>query len=218
MSLPVLYSFRRCPYAIRARMAIAASESSVELREVVLKHKPESMIKISPKATVPVLQLQDGILEESLDIMQWALAQSDPLQLGLADSIASGEELIADNDGEFKSWLDKYKYADRHPEMTAAEYRTKACMFLDKLEQQLQQHNYLTGENLSFTDVAIFPFIRQFAYVDIEWFKSSNYPALVAWLNTMLEHDLFTSVMNKYTPWQENTIGVEFPSKDDSSE
>lgn len=216
MSLPVLYSFRRCPYAIRARMAIVASELSVELREVFLKNKPDSMLRISPKATVPVLQLEDNVLEESLDIMQWALMQSDPLQLGLGDHESA--ELISLNDNEFKHWLDKYKYADRYPEMTAEEYRSRACEFLAKLEQQLHRYTYLAGDDLSFTDLAVFPFIRQFAYVDIEWFNNAEYRKLVQWLNLMLEHELFTSVMSKYDAWQEHTVGVEFPEKDNTSE
>ncbi len=194
-------------------MAIAASELPVELREVVLKNKPDSMLQISPKATVPVLQLADSVLEESLDIMQWALAQSDPLQLGLSD-----DELITINDNEFKHWLDRYKYADRYPEMTAEEYRSRACEFLMSLEQQLEQHTFLTGEKMSFTDLAIFPFIRQFAYVDIQWFNNSKYHKLVQWLNLMLEHELFTSVMSKYDAWQEDTVGVQFPEMDNTSE
>ncbi len=218
MSLPILYSFRRCPYAIRARMAIAVSRLSVELREVVLKNKPEAMLSISPKATVPVLQLEDGVIDESLDVMQWALQQSDPLNLGLLDTHIKGPDLIASNDGEFKSWLDLYKYADRHPEMTAIEYRAKACEFLGRLEQQLEQHRFLLGEDLTFTDIAIFPFIRQFAYVDIAWFQSSDFPKLIAWLNSLLESELFLNVMEKYQAWEENTIGVEFPTKDICSE
>ena len=194
-------------------MAIAASELPVELREVVLKNKPDSMLQISPKATVPVLQLADSVLEESLDIMQWALAQSDPLQLGLSD-----DDLISINDNEFKHWLDRYKYADRYPEMTAEEYRSRACEFLMNLEQQLEQHTFLTGEKMSFTDLAIFPFIRQFAYVDIQWFNNTKYRKLVQWLNLMLEHELFTSVMSKYDAWQEDTVGVQFPEMDNTSE
>jgi len=194
-------------------MAIAASELPVELREVVLKNKPDSMLQISPKATVPVLQLADSVLEESLDIMQWALAQSDPLQLGLSD-----DDLISINDNEFKHWLDRYKYADRYPEITAEEYRTRACEFLMNLEQQLERHTFLTGEKMSFTDLAIFPFIRQFAYVDIQWFNNTEYRKLVQWLNLMLEHELFTSVMSKYDAWQEDTVGVQFPEMDNTSE
>jgi len=171
------------------------------------------MVRISPKATVPVLQLADSVLEESLDIMRWALSQSDPLQLGLSDDV-----LISINDNEFKHWLDKYKYADRYPEMTAEEYRTRACVFLMKLEQQLHQHTFLTGENMSFTDLAIFPFIRQFAYVDIQWFNNTEYRKLVHWLNLMLEHELFTSVMRKYDAWQEHTAGVQFPEMDNTCE
>lgn len=199
--LPILYSFRRCPYAIRARLAIAYTGIPVEIREVQLKQKPEQMLAISPKGTVPVLQLPDGkIIEESLGIMHWALAQHDPdnwLDVG-----EDSEKLIQWNDGEFKYYLDRYKYADRHPEFPESVYRSQAEIFLAELESKLSQNNYLGGSRFSKLDAAIFPFIRQFAAVDNPWFVSSEYQYLNNWLNGLLASVLFVSVMVKYPVWK----------------
>ena len=199
-TLPILYSFRRCPFAIRARLALAYAGIAVEIREVALKNKPEQLLAISPKGTVPVLQLTDGsVLEESLDIMHWALAQQDS-EHWLAFS-KDAETLIKWNDGGFKYYLDRYKYADRYPEFSQAYYRQKAEAFLAELENRLQNSPYLCGDHFSLADAAIFPFIRQFANVDVDWFKSSSYQALNNWLNTLLTTDLFESVMSNNLPW-----------------
>ena len=202
MGFPVLYSFRRCPYAIRARMAIAESGICVELREVVLRNKPPAMLKISPKGTVPVLQLQNGsVIDESLDIMVWALKQKNKnnwMQPDLASEIFA---LIDFNDGEFKYFLDRYKYADRYPEQTQMFYRKKGEIFLAVLEKKLNRHPFLFGDQFSLADAAIFPFIRQFANVDPGWFECSEYRALGNWLKQHLESPLFLSVMKKYDPW-----------------
>jgi len=193
---PLLYSFRRCPYAIRARMAIAYADISVAIREVVLSNKPEHLLLISPKGTVPVLQLADGVvIEESLEIMQWALAQNDPEHW-----LASGtdaERLVRLNDAEFKYYLDRYKYADRYPNYSQAYYRLQAEGFLIELETRLSKFSYLCGGSLSIADVAIFPFIRQFASVEPEWFQNSAYDALKKWLELRLSTDLFARVMAK---------------------
>lgn len=199
--LPILYSFRRCPYAIRARLAIAYAGISVEIREVQLKNKPEHMLAISPKGTVPVLQLPDGtVIDESLDIMRWALAQNDPdnwLNIG-----ADTEKLIAWNDGEFKYFLDRYKYADRYPEYSAHYYRSQSEKYLIELESRLARHSYLANNHFSILDAAIFPFIRQFSLVDPDWFVASGYSCLILWLNKGLESGLFASVMTKNPVWQ----------------
>jgi glutathione S-transferase len=199
--LPILYSFRRCPYAIRARLAITYAEIPVEIREVQLKQKPEQMLAISPKGTVPILQLPDGkVIDESLDIMRWALAQNDP-----DNWLATGEDterLIQWNDGEFKYYLDRYKYAERYPELPGSYYRSECEKFLAELESKLSQAKYLTGRYFSIADAAIFPFIRQFAAVDGLWFDSSGYQHLNEWLNRLLSSDLFKSVMVKYPAWK----------------
>lgn len=205
----ILYSFRRCPYAMRARMAIRYSDCRVELREVDLKHKPDALLAISTKATVPVLQCADGkVIDESLDIMHWALAQSDPhnwLHAQLqTDKTAEMAALIETNDTRFKQQLDHYKYADRYPEHSQLEYRQQGETFLQQLEQRLQQHNYLISDQISLADVAVFPFIRQFAHVDIHWFDQAAYPGLRRWLYQWMDSALFQSVMQKNPPWQKH--------------
>ncbi|MDP5054384.1 MAG: glutathione S-transferase [Congregibacter sp.] len=220
--LPVLYSFRRCPYAIRARMAIACAGMSVELREVVLKDKPEAMLAASQKGTVPVLVMPDGnVIDESIDVMRWALNQEDPQgwlrfdDTNNNNGIRQGSDmaqLIAENDGPFKRWLDKYKYADRHPEHPAHWYRDKACVFLDTLEVRLKNNDRILDKQLSFTDVAIFPFVRQFAMVDEDWFDQSPYPQLRRWLRTLLDSPVYTRVMPKYPKWIPGQRPVMFPT------
>ncbi len=211
----ILYSFRRCPYAMRARLAISycLPKQAVELREVVLRDKPASLINISHKATVPVLQLEEGhVLEESLDIMLYALSTRPDLeQVLLPDSLnADILSLIKVNDGDFKWALDRYKYADRY-EQSQAYYREKGELFLDALNERLNNHCYLMGDEMSLADLAIFPFVRQFAHVDKQWFEASQYTALIQWLNHWLASDLFISIMTKYPQWQEGDEPVYFP-------
>jgi len=200
----ILYSFRRCPYAMRARMAIHYSHCQVQLREVTLKHKPDALLVISARATVPVLLCGDGrVIDESLDIMYWALQQSDENNWLHAQQQTEIAELIETNDTVFKQHLDHYKYADRYPDASQLEYRQQGEVFLQQLEQRLQQRAYLISNQISLADVAIFPFIRQFAHVDIRWFEQAPYPRLRAWLYQWMDSTLFQSVMQKYTPWQE---------------
>lgn len=207
--MDILYSFRRCPYAMRARMAIAVSGIQVELREVVLRDKPQSLHDISAKATVPVLLTQEQVvIDESLDIMCWALQQSDPENW--LDDI--DQAFITNNDDSFKYWLDRYKYADRYPEQSEAFYRKKGEEFLLLLEQQLNKTAYLSGEKIGFTDIAIFPFIRQFASVNKDWFEHAPYPKLQAWLNQLIDSVLFQTTMIKYQPWKEGGRAIVFPN------
>lgn len=201
---PILYSFRRCPYAMRARLAIRLSNIQVELREVVLSNKPEELIRCSPKATVPVLCLSDGsIIDQSREIMLWALGKNDPLaclpteQKALADTAA----LIELNDNSFKAHLDHYKYADRFPAFPPEHYRQQGEEFLLKLDQMLEKSSYLMGENMTLADIAIFPFIRQFSSVDRDWFDQSPYTHLRKWLDMHLSSPLFLDVMKKYPRW-----------------
>ncbi|MCK2149073.1 glutathione S-transferase [Marinobacter alexandrii] len=201
---------------MRARFGILFAELKVELREIVLKNKPAQMLAISPKGTVPVLELAEGgysgslVIEESREILEWALQQSDPQGLLNVD-LVSADALIDRNDNEFKHWLDRYKYADRHPELTQLDYRQKGEVFLQELESLLAKNRYLLGENISIADVGIMPFVRQFAHVDREVFYSLPYPNLQQWLRGWLEHPVFQQVMVKYQPWHEGDDLVVFP-------
>jgi len=203
---PVLYSFRRCPYAIRARMALKYASISCELREIVLSNKPQAMINLSNKGTVPVLHLTDGsVIDESLEVMLWALGQADP-DNWLDIENEHGRLLIKKNDQEFKQYLDKYKYFQRYPEHTQLYYRKQAEEFIELLENMLQEHHGLglVSNQLSLADVAIFPFVRQFAHVDWEWFSNSQYRNLISWLLNLEGSELFLEVMSKHKLWQEN--------------
>ena len=194
----ILYSFRRCPYAMRARLALLASGTHCELREVKLSAKPEEMLEASPKGTVPVLVLEDGsVIDESLDIMHWALARND------ADGWLAREDadLVAENDGPFKHALDRYKYPNRY-DSDPLEHRAHGLGFLQRLESRLSANRQLAGADMGFTDAAIMPFVRQFAATDRDWFAVQPLPRLQAWLASHLESALFKLCMVKHTPWQ----------------
>ncbi len=198
----VLYTFRRCPYAIRARLALWYADINFELREVVLKNKPQSLLEISAKGTVPVLILADGtVLEESIDIMLWALDQPDRDDW----SKQSLNNLLVElNDGNFKYFLDRYKYFDRHPEKPQQYYQEQACCFIAELESKLSHgSDWLNGDSQSALDMAIFPFVRQFAFVDKTKFDTLPYPNVQRWLDNLLGSELFQSVMIKYSAWQD---------------
>ena len=200
---PVLYSFRRCPYAIRARLALAQAGVAVELREVALRDKPAAMLVASPKGTVPVLQLPDGnVLDESLDIMRWALQQQDgDGWLARAES-PEHHALLQATDGPFKHWLDRYKYAPRFPERSADDYRAEAeqCL-LSPLEALLAKTPWLGGDKPCLSDAAIFPFVRQFAGVDTEYWRTASYRYTYLWLEKWLGTPLFVGVMYKQALW-----------------
>ena len=204
--LPILYSFRRCPYAIRARLALSVSGIAVELREVVLRNKPDSLLAASPKGSVPVLVLPDGhVIDESWDIMLWALHQHDP-EGWLGENAAYidiAAPLIIKNDTIFKYNLDRYKYPDRYPEHSQIFYRTQAETFLQELETCLNASPYLLGDSMSVADAGILPFIRQFASVDKEWFAQSRYTLLNEWLQRFLTSERFEAIMKKHPSWQE---------------
>lgn len=189
---------------MRARMAIRLSTIKVELREVDLKNKPAAMLQASPKATVPVLICPDKIIEESLDIMLWALQQSDPHNWLKQKYLDEALSLIKYNDNLFKIHLDHYKYADRFPQKSQKDYREKGEVFLQQLENRLNLHKFILCAEPCLADIGVFPFIRQFAYVDIQWFEASPYPRLRQWLQYWLESDLFKSIMTKHPAWQEN--------------
>lgn len=191
-SLPILYTFRRCPYAMRARMALYTAKIDHEHREIDLKNKPPELLGISPKGTVPVLQFGDGrLLEESLDIMKWALNVPHlPLEEGA---------LIAENDTTFKKALDRYKYPGRYPEEEGLDYRSQCESFLKKLENHLTP--FLTSKTVTLNDMALLPFIRQFSVVDPAWFEAQAYPNVKAWLNFWITSAVFGQVMEKRPLW-----------------
>ncbi|KIN75352.1 Glutathione S-transferase [Sulfitobacter noctilucae] len=205
-SLPTFYSFRRCPYAMRARLALDVSGVSVDLREVVLRDKPQAFLDASPSATVPCLVEDAQTIDESLDIMDWALARNDPE--GWLDMPTLGRDLIARFDGPFKSALDRTKYATRYPDEDPEQHRTIASSFLTDLNTQL--HGYIFGKP-TLADYAILPFVRQFAMIDKEWFDAQDWPSVQDWLGTFLASDRFARIMLKYDPWQPENAPVRFP-------
>ena len=200
---------------MRARMALTVSQQTCTLREIVLRDKPAEMIAASAKATVPVLRLPDGgVLEESLDIMYWALDRSDPDQwLQPQDgSVSDMKALIADCDDDFKQHLDRYKYATRYAaETDPAFHRDQGMMFLKTLDERLEHHQYLFGNASSLADFAIFPFVRQFAHTNLDWFDNQPIPNVQRWLRRHLDSELFKSVMKKWPVWKPGDADTRFP-------
>ncbi len=205
--LPIFYSFRRCPFAMRARFALLASGTACELREVVLRDKPAALREASPKATVPVLVDVDGtVIDESLGIMRWALARCDP-QSWLAPSAGTLGDmlaLVAQCDRDFKRHLDRYKYPNRYEDegVDALQHRAEAGGFLDALEARLRNARHLFGDAPALADMAIAPFVRQFAQVDAAWFAAAPWPALNAWLSALTASPLWAQAMPKFSPWR----------------
>ncbi|SDB09268.1 glutathione S-transferase [Pseudomonas sp. NFACC13-1] len=200
MSLATLYSFRRCPYAMRARMALRYSAVDVAIVEVSLKAKPAEMLALSSKGTVPVLQVDGRVIDESLEIMNWALARHDPQDWRLRDNVdgqALTAALIEENDQVFKLHLNRYKYPERYPEHPKEHYRSQGEDFLRRLEVLLETRPFLAAEHQSLADVAVIPFIRQFAHVDRDWFAQAPYPRLQDWLQRFLASELFVAIMAK---------------------
>ena len=198
--MTTLYSFRRCPYAMRARLALRYSGVAVDIVEVSLKAKPAEMLALSAKGTVPVLSVDGRVIDESLDIMRWALAQNDPQDWLLKDDPVGTEQiarLIEENDTQFKVHLNRYKYAERYPEQPMEFYRTEGEVFLRRLDELLERRDYLLADHPTLADMALMPFVRQFAHVDREWFAQTPYRRLQAWLQRLLESELFTAVMKK---------------------
>lgn len=208
IALPVLYSFRRCPYAMRARLALHVSGLAFEHREVVLKNKPAHMLSLSPKGTVPVLWLQsaagDQVLEQSVDIMLWALRQNDPLdwlprtEAATSDAMA----LIAHNDGPFKRQLDRYKYPNRSGLASGTADRDEAALWLHTLDARLRAQPFLAGVQFGLADAALAPFVRQYAHTDPAWFEAQPWGPLAEWLAALEGSALFEAIMQKHTPWQ----------------
>ncbi|QWE11917.1 glutathione S-transferase [Polynucleobacter sp. AP-Titi-500A-B4] len=200
---PILYSYRRCPYAMRARMALKYASIDLDHREIELRNKPQSMLLASPKGTVPVLCVDGLILEQSIDIMRWALEQSDPDGWSLVDEWVANA-WIEKNDGPFKKLLDQYKYPNRHPELNPETVLADAIeLMLKPMEVALVSNQFLLGNKMAWVDVAIFPFIRQFSMVNQQKFDDLQLPQVKRWLNQYLESELFISVMGKYPIWKD---------------
>ncbi len=199
---------------MRARLALDIAQISVQLREVVLRDKPEEFLAASPSATVPTLVFGDGtVIDESIDIMRWVLALSDPQNWLLpAELQAEADELIELADGDFKHHLDHYKYANRYDEGEGLIHRQQASQFLTELDQRLQQTANLMGERITLADIAIAPFVRQFANVDRSWFDNQSWAALVEWLNNFCQSDAFNRIMDKYPQWNPGDDKTVFPS------
>jgi len=207
MTTPILYSFRRCPYCIRAHMALKNTGIKIELREVELKNMPQQLLDLTADATVPVLKLSDNeVMTESWDIVKWALSQHDPDNwLGNDNEyFLDAEILIETNDYSFKPDLDHYKYADRYPEQTQEQYRIACETFIEELEDMLSENCYLLADKISLADIGVFPFVRQFSLVDKDWFDQSDYPAVRDWLQRLIDTDLFQQVFERHKLWQIN--------------
>ena len=199
--LPILYSYRRCPYAMRARMALQYSGIKVEHREIELRNKPQSMLLASPKGTVPVLIVDDLILDQSLEIIHWALQKSDPDNWSEIDKDAA-QIWIEKNDGPFKVLLDQYKYPNRHPKLNQDDvFDAAIALMLKPLDEALKSNHYVLGNKQHWIDVAIFPFIRQFSMVNPLQFEQLLLPALKNWLAQYLQSELFNAVMAKHPAW-----------------
>lgn len=213
-TLPLLFSYRRCPYAIRARLALWQAGLAVQVHEVSLRDKPAELLRLSPKGTVPVLCLPDGmVLEQSLDIMRWALGQHDPegwLQHD-AGTLNDMLALIAECDGHFKQALDRCKYPNRFPDADPAQAWVQADEWLQQLESRLTSQPFLFGNHATLADMAIAPFVRQFAGIDPARWQAQPWPRLQRWLADWLGSDLLAQAMPKYPAWVEGTVGVVFP-------
>ena len=212
-SIPILYSFRRCPYAIRARLAICYAGIKTQHREILLRDKAKEFLLLSSSKTVPTLVLDDQVLDESYDIMLWALDKNDPEDWRIMPTI--GNDLIAQADGPFKDALDKTKYASRYPEEDMIKNRQKAADFLFILDLMLKE-SYLFGSRATLADMAILPFVRQFAFIDKYWFDSQPWPNLDRWLNDFLLSKLFTESMQKYARWHPADEIIYFPASKNS--
>lgn len=217
-TLPILYSLRNCPYAMRARVAIFKSQQAILLRDVVLNNKPQEMVAVSAKATVPVLVLENGVvIDESLEVMLWALQQSDPDDL-MHDEIADMLIIIDDFDNGFKTCLEQYKCEKRYlkaniEKNSLVEYRQACEQYLQKLELRLIEHTFIMSDKESLVDIALLPFIRQFAQVERQWYLQSPYPKVRQWLNNYLQSPMFTKVMAKQPLWLDNHEDIIFVGK-----
>lgn len=209
MSKPILWTFRRCPYAMRARLAIASAGIDCELREILLRDKPKKFLETSPKGTVPVLDMHSVVIDESLDVMKFALEKNDPD--GWLEMPAKGHDLIAEVDGPFKTALDRYKYTSRYKDAATEVEREKAAVTLRKFNDVLATSKYFMGDRITLADMATVTFVRQYANTDRAWFDSQPWPHLIRWLEEFLNSDRFKAIMIKYPPWQPSDAPTPFP-------
>ncbi|MFQ3176659.1 MAG: glutathione S-transferase [Psychromonas sp.] len=217
MPYPILYSLHRCPYAMRARTAILLAQQTLLLRDIVMKNKPVEMLSASVKGTVPVLIFDDqSVIDESLDIMIWALDKNDPddlLYKNQPEALSEMLNLISRNDNEFVNNLKKYKVTARYHDIEEQFYRQKCELFIAELEQRLTTQAYIMGEKPSLADIAILPFIRQFSRTDRQWYLQAPYPNLRRWLKTHIQSPLFSKIMTKYPQWLDHREEMLFPLK-----
>ena len=211
---PVLYSFRRCPYAMRARMALLISGVRCEIREIALSQKPEGMLAASPKGTVPVLVLKDKVLDQSLDIMHWALGQSYSHNWSTSHTSVDEEAnaLVSACDDEFKLNLDRYKYPNRYDLSSGLAHREAGAVYLQQLNARLASTSHLMGSNFTWVDAAIAPFVRQYARTDRAWFDAQPWPSLKVWLENFENSETYLTVMHKYKVWHQDAKPVAFPA------
>ncbi len=206
---PTFWSFRRCPYAMRARLAILVAGIPVSLHEILLRDKPDAFLATSPSGSVPCLKA-DIVLDESRDIMVWALQKNDPQ--GWLKKPDEAAALIDQCDGPFKAALDHTKYAVRYPDRDPDAERGKAAAILQDWNNLLARNGYLTGPDFGLADAALLPFVRQFANIDRVWFDAQDWPQLIEWLDSFLASPAFLAIMQKYAPWQPGQDGVTFPA------
>ena len=213
MSCPILYSFIRCPYAMRARMAIKLCDIKCEIREVRLNNKPDQMIKQSPKGTVPVLVLKNKVIDESNEIIDWALSKNNVFEGNLdQQNIDITNDLIKLFDSKFKYNLDRYKYSSRYESVDKEKHKIACLEILIYLESLMSDNKWILGSEINKLDISILPFIRQFRIADVEWFDSQNkIKNIKNIILNFLDSELFKDVMNKYDVWEENTKPVFFP-------
>ncbi|WP_394134452.1 glutathione S-transferase [Aliivibrio fischeri] len=213
MTIPILYSLRQCPYAMRARLAILYAGQTVVLRDVDMMNKPKEMLSISPKGTVPVLHFEDTVIEESVDVMLWALTQSDPRNLLYHHDLLQLPlmlEFIQKSDSEFVQILQKYRAASRYHDDNEMEYRAKCVEWLSDIEERLSKHAFIMGESASIVDYALLPFIRQFSRVDKKWYNIAPLPHLRAWLIRHYNDPIFSKAMTIYPKWNRDAEPVIF--------
>ena len=213
MICPILYSFIRCPYAMRARMAIKLCDIKCEIREVRLNNKPDQMIKQSPKGTVPVLVLKNKVIDESNEIIDWALSKNNVFEGNLDQlNIDITNDLIKLFDSKFKYNLDRYKYSSRYESVDKKKHKIACLEILIYLESLMSDNKWILGSEINKLDISILPFIRQFRIADVEWFDSQNkIKNIKNIILNFLDSELFKDVMNKYDVWEENTKPVFFP-------
>ena len=215
MKTPILYSFKRCPYAMRARMAIKLANIKCELREIRLNNKPDHMLEVSSKGTVPVLILEDRIVDESLEIINWVISLKDIFNEAITeDEMILTERLIRDFDRDFKHHLDRYKYSTRYENVDLTEHRSLCMQMLVKIEDLVSEKNWFFGSKVSKLDISILPFIRQFRIADTDWFDNQkSIPKVQQLLNNFLESDILKDVMINYKLWKKDSDPIYFPPK-----